>query len=84
MRKKMAQDMDPVKRALGRLGVSARGRRPAIPQVDVSPGSPFEVLIEARQRELEREMEEMKGRVNGLIFLVVGTALVQVVMRLLG
>ena len=76
--------MDPVKRTIAQLRASLGSKGTPISRIDLSPGSPFEVLIEARQRELEREMEEVKGRVNGLIFLVVGTALVQVVMRLIG
>ncbi|MBM2827429.1 MAG: hypothetical protein HW403_1493 [Dehalococcoidia bacterium] len=76
--------MDPVKRAIARLRASLDTKITPISRLDLSPGSPFEALIEARQRELEREVEEMKGRVNGLIFLVMGTALVQIVIRLLG
>ena len=76
--------MDPVKRAIARLRSSLETPRAPLSRINLSPGSPFEALIEARQRELEREMEEVKGSVNGLIFLVVGTALVQVVMRLIG
>ena len=43
----------------------------------------FRVRVEERLRNLEQQVSEIKGRVNGLIFLVAGTALTQVIMKLL-
>jgi hypothetical protein len=40
-------------------------------------------LVEQRLTTLEQQLGEVKGRVNGLIFLVAGTALTQVIMKLL-
>lgn len=51
-------------------------------EVDLRPGSTFEALLDQRMCSLEAAMGELKGRVNGLIYLVVGAALVQVVLRL--
>ena len=49
-----------------------------------SDGSgPFRALVEQRLVALEQQLGEVKGRVNGLIFLVAGTALTQVIIRLL-
>jgi hypothetical protein len=49
-----------------------------------SDGSiPFRALVEQRLFALEEQLGELKGRVNGLIFLVAGTALTQVIIRLL-
>ena len=43
----------------------------------------FRAAAEQRLRALEREVAEVKGRVNGLIFVVVGAVITQVVLRLL-
>jgi hypothetical protein len=43
----------------------------------------FRVRVEERLRNLEQQVSEIKGRVNGLIFLVAGTALTQVIMKLM-
>ena len=43
----------------------------------------FRASVEERLRNLEQQVGELKGRVNGLIFLVAGTALTQVIMKIL-
>ena len=43
----------------------------------------FRARVEERLRHLEQQVSEVKGRVNGLIFLVAGTALTQVIMKLM-
>ena len=42
----------------------------------------FRAAVEERLRNLEREMGELKGRLNGLIFLVAGTVITQVILKL--
>jgi hypothetical protein len=42
----------------------------------------FRAATEQRLRSLEREVAEVKGRVNGLIFVVAGAVITQVVLRL--
>ncbi len=49
----------------------------------LSPGA-FRAVVDERLRSLERQLDELKGRVNGLLFLVAGTVLTQVIIRLLG
>ena len=44
----------------------------------------FRAATEQRLRALEREVAEVKGRVNGLIFVVAGAVITQVVLRLMG
>ena len=44
---------------------------------------PFRAVIEERLRNLERQLDDVKGRVNGLIFLLGGAVAVQFVLRLL-
>lgn len=43
----------------------------------------FRAVTEQRLRNLEREVAEVKGRVNGLIFVVAGAVVTQVVLKLL-
>lgn len=57
-------------------------RRPAPAGVDLSPRSPFDALLEARLKGLEQHVDELKGRVHGLIFLLAGAVIVQVVLSL--
>ncbi len=42
----------------------------------------FRVATEQRLRSLEREVAEVKGRINGLILVVGGAVITQVVLRL--
>lgn len=43
----------------------------------------FRAGVEERLRALERETAEVKGRINGLIFLIAGTVAAQVILRLI-
>lgn len=43
----------------------------------------FEAAMEQRMRNLEQDVGEVKNRVNGLIFLAVGTVVTQVLMKVL-
>lgn len=53
---------------------------------DLQARSPaaFRAVVEERLRSLERQLDEVKGRVNGLIFLLVGAVAAQFVLRLVG
>ncbi len=59
-------------------------RRPSEAGVDLSPRTPFDALLAEQIKGLERQVEELKGRVNGLMLLVAGAVIVQVVLNLLG
>ena len=48
-----------------------------------SSGDPFRAVVEERLRHLEQQVGELKGRVNGLIFLVAGTVLTQVIIKVI-
>jgi hypothetical protein len=41
-------------------------------------------VAEERVRALEAEIAELKGRVNGLVFVLIGAVMTQVVIRLFG
>ena len=43
----------------------------------------FRAATEQRLRSLEREIAEVKGRINGLIFVVAGAVVTEVVLKLL-
>jgi len=47
-----------------------------------TPSSTFEALLQERLRAVEEDLSEIRGRVNGLIFLVVGAVLVQLLLRI--
>lgn len=47
-----------------------------------APSSTFEALLQERLRAVEEDLAEIRGRVNGLIFLVVGAVLVQLLLRI--
>lgn len=51
-------------------------------RVDTSPGCTFGAVVEQRLKDMERSLADLKARLNGLIFLVVGAVLVEVIMRL--
>ncbi len=42
----------------------------------------FRVAVQQRLRNLERDVGELKSRLNGLIFLVIGTVITQVLLKL--
>jgi IS4 transposase len=60
----------------GRLAAQKEGAKP-------SSGDSFRAVVEERLRHLEQQLGDLKGRVNGLIFLVAGTALTQVIIKIL-
>ena len=59
-----------------------RRLRPQISEVDLSPASTFDALLDQRLDHLERHVEELKKRINGLLFLVLAAVLAQVVLRI--
>lgn len=42
------------------------------------PESAFDAMLDLRLKELQRQLGEVKGRINGLIFFVLGAAIAQV------
>jgi hypothetical protein len=47
-----------------------------------SSSAAFHAVVEERLRSLEKQLDEVKGRVNSLIFLIVGVVITQVVLGL--
>ena len=48
----------------------------------VSRSAAFHAVVEERLRNLEKQLDEVKGRVNGLIFLIIGIVVTQFVLGL--
>ena len=47
-------------------------------------GPAFRAAVDERLRNLERQLDEVKGRINGLLFLLAGAVATPVVLRLFG
>ena len=71
-------ESDELKDALRKL------RRSRAPEVDLSPASTFDALLDQRLGHLERHVEELKTRINGLVFLVIGAVVAQIVLSIWG
>ena len=50
----------------------------------VSPSCLFGALVEERIKNMEGNIHELKGRINGLIFLLVAVVFAEVIMSLVG
>ena len=44
----------------------------------------FRAVVDERLRSLEQQLDEVKGRVNGLLFLLAGTVAAQLILRITG
>ena len=52
-------------------------------RVDLTPGCAFGVVVDERLKEMERQLSEVKDRLNGLIYLVIGAVVVEVILSLI-
>ncbi len=50
--------------------------------LSTAPGCAFGAVEEQRLRGLEQQLDEIKGRVNGLLYTLVGAVILEIVMRL--
>ena len=79
----------PIRAGLGALEralVRLRRRRhvdAGDPAPHLSPEA-FRAIVSERLRSLQRQLDEVKGRVNGLIFLLVGAVAAQILLGLIG
>ena len=74
-----------LERSIGELFLKIGGKRRLGRHVgpEMSPGCPFGALLEERLQNMEREIGEIKGRINGLIFLLIALVLAEIVVRLI-
>ncbi len=61
----------------------ARQQQTGAPPLLAQPATAFEAVLQERLRLLEQELAEVRNRVAGLLFLVAGAVLAQLVLRLL-
>ncbi|MFQ5874692.1 MAG: hypothetical protein ACE5JL_12975 [Dehalococcoidia bacterium] len=70
---------DGLRRTIARLRRSRGGpSRPGKKEVNLLPESAFDAMLDLRLKDLQRQLGEVKSRVNGLFFFVLGAAIVQV------
>jgi hypothetical protein len=55
-------------------------RRPRTPPR--KDGQSFRATVDLRLSNLERQLDELKGRINGLLFVLAGAVATQVILRL--
>lgn len=58
-------------------------RRPPVREVNLKPTSPFEALLDQRLEQLEAQLKEVRSRVSGLLWAILGAVVIQVVMGLM-
>ncbi len=68
-----------IKRLVGR---AKAGRRAS--DIGIAPGCAYGRLAEERLKLAEREVRELNGRINGLLFLLVALVIADVIVRLVG
>ena len=84
------RDGDAGERAIERALVWLRRRRDAAAghgshagAIEAMSAPAFRAVVAARLRSLERDLGEVRARVNGLLFVVAGAVVTQVVLRVL-
>ncbi len=70
-----------LKQAIGRLVRKSSMNRQI--NVNTTPGCAFGAVEEQRLRNLEQQLDEIKNRVNGLLYTLVGAVVLEIVMRLI-
>ena len=71
-----------IRRFVVRWGRSARTTDPAIGEIESMTAPAFRVLVAERLRSVERDVAEVRTRINGLLFVVAGAVITQLVLRL--
>ena len=71
-----------VRRFVRSLRRAARDVEPAIAEIEAMTAPAFRVLVAERLRAMERDVAEVRARINGLLFVVAGAVVTQLVLRL--
>jgi hypothetical protein len=58
--------------------------RPNAPSVELRPGSAYEAVTRQMVEGLAEDLKEIRGRLNGLLWMVAGAIVLDVVMRVAG
>ena len=74
---------DPARKLKGVIARLARkSPMPAQIPLNTTPGCAFGAVVDERLRGLQQQLDEIKGRVNGLLYTLVGAVILEIVMRL--
>jgi hypothetical protein len=76
----MTNSAQKLKGAIARL--ARKSPAPSQTPLSTAPGCAFGAVEEQRLRGLEQQLDEIKGRVNGLLYTLVGAVILEIVMRL--
>jgi hypothetical protein len=68
-----------LEQAIARFGRREQRGEPAT--TGPLPAAAFRAAIEQRMRNLEREFGDVKARLNGLIFVVIGAVITQLILK---
>ncbi len=63
---------------------ATESRRPGPRRLDLEPATAYEVVTRQMVEALGSDLREIKGRLNGLLFLVAGAVVVDLALRLAG
>ncbi|HET8523663.1 MAG TPA: hypothetical protein VFL82_10525 [Thermomicrobiales bacterium] len=69
-----------------RAGDPLHSRRPrsSLPKVDLEPASTYEVVTRQMVESLADDLREIKGRLNGLLWMIAGAMVLEIALRLMG
>ncbi|MEE9324177.1 MAG: hypothetical protein V3U90_01290 [Dehalococcoidia bacterium] len=59
-------------------------KKASLSEINLSPESTFDALMEERLQQLERQIGEVRSRVNWLFLLIVGAATADIISRFTG
>ncbi len=54
------------------------------PTLDMEPSTAFEALLQQQMQALEQQLQDLRGRINDLFLLIVGTVALQAILRVAG
>ena len=66
-----------LRKAVGRF------QRPEPPPLDPRPSNPFEIVVAERLKAMQKELDQIRSRLNWLLTLIVGAAITNVVLTIL-
>lgn len=76
--------MPELEQSISRFVRARRAAQAAAEPVEGMTAPAFRALVAERLRILERDVGEVRARVNGVLFVVAGAVITQVVLRLIG
>ena len=90
MAERRTEDLRDALRRLFKRAVANHGRPAppaagdARPSADLEPATAFEALLQQQMLALEQQLQDLRGRINDLFLLIVGTVALQAVLRIAG